>query len=914
MKKIFLITLIFIVQNTFSQINFKGIVKDSIGNVLELANVIAINQETKALESYAITDENGEFTLVLGKNGKYNLQISYIGKKKFEQIISTLEDTISKNFILQNDNLLETVQLTYEMPVTIKGDTIVYNADSFKNGSERKLEDVLEKLPGVEINEEGNVEIEGKVVNKLMVNGKDFFDGDTKIATKNIPSNTIDKIEVLRNYSEVGQLRRVSNNQDNFALNIKLKKGKDNFWFGNVTIGGGSSTKEELYLVQPKIFYYSPKFTLNFIANANNTGEVALSARDLRNFGGGFGFRAPSRSSGTNLNLGTNNLNFLANQNNAVVIKNKLGATNFSYSPNKALDISGFAIYNTSSITSKQTSFKQYTDSDLGIPDENTEKSSDEKSNQGLLKLSTSFKPNVNNQLDYDILGRISKDTQDQIFVSSILGNTSEFAEATPFSINQSLNYYYTLNEKNIFAFETQHLIKDEDPFYNALLVNNPDNNNEENPNDRDAFDNTAEALGLNTGLENYNLGQNKRIKTNQLDSKLDYYHIINAKSNFNLTLGVILSRQEFNSNIFQFLNNGNTFNPTPTFNNGRSTNDTEYNFSDVYLGAHYRFKSGIFTITPGFSLHQYRNKNSQFNEVYENNFFRFLPDFETRIQLKKSESLTLRYTMQNQFTDITKLAQGLVLNNFNSIQYGEPELQNSLSHNLNLIYSSFNLFNYTNVFARIGYSKNIDQIRSLTNFENVITTSSFFNSNFADENLSAFGRLQKTFGKIRTTLNTSFNYSKINQYIQGRQSVNKSFSQSYTPGIRTNFKIAPNISLRYRYSIFTNNQGAIKTVFYTTAPSVDFDAYIWNSVTFKTDYSYNSQKIEGGNAENFETWNASLAYRKDRDAKWEFEIRVSNILNTKSRLSNSANNLFVASTETFIQPRFATFRVRYVL
>ncbi len=94
MKKIFLITLIFIVQNTFSQINFKGIVKDSIGNVLELANVIAINQETKALESYAITDENGEFTLVLGKNGKYNLQISYIGKKKFEQIISTLEDTI----------------------------------------------------------------------------------------------------------------------------------------------------------------------------------------------------------------------------------------------------------------------------------------------------------------------------------------------------------------------------------------------------------------------------------------------------------------------------------------------------------------------------------------------------------------------------------------------------------------------------------------------------------------------------------------------------------------------------------------------------------------------------------------------------------------------------------------------------
>jgi hypothetical protein len=914
MKNVFFLILFSIIQTSFSQIKYQGIVKDSIGNALELANVIAINDETKALESYAITNDKGEFTLTLGENGKYKLQISYIGKKNYELAISTLEADISRNFTLQYDNLLDTIELTYEMPVSVKGDTIVYNADSFKNGSERKLEDVIEKLPGVEINEEGQVEVEGKVVNKLMVNGKDFFDGDTKIATKNIPSSAVDKIEVLRNYSEVGQLRNVTNNQDNFALNIKLKEGKDNFWFGNITVGGGSSTEEELYLAQPKLFYYSPKFTLNFIGDLNNTGEVALTPRDLRNFGGGFGFRAPSRSSGTNLNLGNNSLGFLTSQNNALKIENKLGATNFSYSPSKSLDISGFAIFNTSKIASKQTSFKQYTDADLGIPDEATDQSSDERSNQGLIKLSTSYKPNFNNQLDYDILGRIANDRQDQLFMSSILGNTDQFEETTPFSINQNLKYYYTLNDKNIFAFEAQHLLKDEDPFYNALLLNDPSNNEEIDLNNRDAFDTTAKALGFNTNLNNYDIGQNKRIKSNQLDAKLDYYYIINAKSNLNLTLGTILSRQEFNSGIFQFLNNGAEFNPTPTFNNGRATNDTEYNFSDVYLGAHYRFKSGKFTITPGFSIHKYGNKNSQFNEIFKNDFFRFLPDFETRIQLKKSESLTLRYAMQNQFTDITKLAQGLVLNNFNSIQYGEPELQNSLSHNLNLIYSSFNLFNYTNVFGRIGYSKNIDQIRSLTNFENVITTSSFFNSNFADENFSAFGRVQRTFGKIRATLNTSFNYSKINQFIQNRQSVNKGFSQSYTPGIRTNFKIAPNVSFSYRYTIFTNNQGTNKTTFYTKAPSIDFDAYILKSVTLKSDYSYNSQKIEGGDTEYFETWNASLAYRKDRDAKWEYEIRASNLLDVASRLSNRANNLFVASSETFIQPRFVTFRIQYVL
>ena len=912
MKKLIVVVLLCVVNITFAQIKFKGVVTDSIGNALELANVIAINQETSALESYAITNEKGAFTLSLGKNGKYKLQVSYLGLKSVDEIISTAEADISRDFILLHDNVLETVELTYEMPITIKGDTLVYNADSFKNGTERKLEDVLEKLPGVEINEEGQVEVEGKVVNKLMVNGKDFFDGDTKIATKNIPSSAVDKIQVLRNYSEVGQLSGVSNNQDNFAINIKLKEGKENFWFGNITVGGGASTDEGLYLVQPKLFYYSPKFSLNFIGDINNTGDVALSRRDIRNFGGGF--RAPSRGSGTNINLGNNSLGFLTNQNNALEIKNKLGATNFSYSPNRALDISGFAIYNVSRIGSKQTSFKQYTDSDLGIPDEATEQTSDERSDQALLKLSVSYKPNANNQLDYDILGRISKDRQDQNFLSSVLGNTNQFDKSTPFSINQNVNYYYTLNDKNIFAFEAQHLFKDEDPFYNALLVNDPDNNDELDLDDRDAFDTTAEALGLNTSLNNYDLGQNRRIKSNQFDAKLDYYYILNAKSNLNFTLGTILSRQEFNSNIFQFLDGGSSFEPTPTFNDGRATNDTEYNFSDVYLGVNYRVKTGKFTLTPGFSLHSYGNKNSQFGEEFKENFFRVLPEFETRIQFKKSESLTFRYDMRNQFTDVTRLAQGLVLNNFNSIQYGEPELQNALSHNLSLFYSSFNLFNYTNVFGRLAYAKNIDQVRSLTNFENVITTSTFFNSNFADENVSAFGRVQRTFGKIRATLNANFNYSKINQFIENRQSVNEGFTQSYTPGLRTNFKIAPNVRVRYRYSISTNNQGTNTTTFYTNAPSIDFDAYIWKSFTFKTDYTYTNQRVEGGDSDSFETWNASLSYRKDRDAKWEYEIRASNLLNIDSRLSNSANNLFVASSETFIQPRFITFRLRYVL
>ena len=578
MKKFITLLLLLVVGQSFAQIKVEGVVKDSIGNPLELANVIAINQETKALESYGITNDQGQYKLALTKNTTYLVQVSYIGMKTVDEVLAVKESDLTKNFTMQEDNTLDEIQLTYEMPVTIKGDTLTYNADSFNKGTERKLEDVLKNLPGVEINADGQIEVEGKVVNKLMVNGKDFFDGDSKLATKNIPSSAVDKIQVLRNYSEVGQLSGVQNNQDNVAINIKLKEGKENFWFGDVTAGGGvaPSPNDELYLVQPKLFYYSPKYSINLIGDINNIGEVALTGRDIRNFGGGF--RSPSNSSGTRINLGDNSLGGLTNLGNAQTIESKLGALNFSYAPNKALDISGFAIYNSNRLKTRQESFVRYTDSDLGIPDEEKVETGREATNQGLAKFSARYKPNVNNQLDYDILGRISSDSEVNNVFSSVVGNTDQLDEAKPFSIHQNVNYYYTLNETNIFAFEAQHLLKDEDPFYNALLVNDP-TNNDDAPNERDAFDNTAGSLGLNRDQFGYNLNQERRIKSNQLDAKLDYYNILNATSNINFTLGAILSNQKFNSNIFQFLDDGSYFDPTA-------------NLTDIEGNLVYEFKS----------------------------------------------------------------------------------------------------------------------------------------------------------------------------------------------------------------------------------------------------------------------------------------------------------------------------------
>ena len=916
MKKHLFLLFIFTNSVIFSQIKMTGKVTDSIGTPLELANIILINSESNSLETFAMSDDKGNYKLSLKKNTSYNLQVSYIGMSTFSQMLITKDNDIFKNFSLQSNNQLDAVELTYEIPVVISGDTLVYDADSFKTGTERKLEDVLKNLPGVEINDDGEIEVEGKAVTKVMVEGKDFFDGDSKIASKNIPSNAVDKVQILKNYAEVGQLSSVQNNQDNIAINIKLKKGKDKFWFGNILAGSGESPNYtqnqdlDLYIFQPKLFFYSPKYSINVIGDLNNIGEQAFTRRDYWNFSGGF--NRPSGKSGTNISLGNNNLSFLQLQNNrAKDINTEFIAVNSSFSPSKKLDYSAFLILTNSETEIQQNNSTQYVGLTDNIPDENTQNNTSQTSELGIGKFSLKFNPNVNNQVEYEVLGRVTNESQDQNYLSSVIGSIEQLDEAETFSINQNLNYYYTLNEKNIFALEAQHQLKDEDPFYNALLENN---NN---------YQTTAIGLGLDNSLPFYNIAQDKRVKSNQLDAKVDYWNILNKKSDLNLTLGTIYSKQDFDSEIFQYLSesNENIYNPTPLVNEGFDSNDVSYLFNDLYLGLHYRLKTGKFTISPGFTAHSYNSENNQSGYVdsnfsYKKSFFKILPDFNMIIQLKDSESLRLNYAMRTQFTDITKIASGLVLNNYNSLFIGTQDLQNAVSHNISLNYYSFNLFNYTNVYAGINYNKSIDQIRNLTSFESVIATSNPFNSSFADENLSLYGRYQRSYGKIRGTLGTSLNLSKFNQFIRDTSapSLNETFSQSYNSSIRTLFKNAPNIEVGIKYSVSETNIGSLETKYFTESPFVELDALILKSFTFRTNYSSTKFKDQNTVLNNYKFFDASLSYRTDKESKWEFEIKATNLLDTKSQSQSSVSNISVSTSEYFIQPRFITLRLIYTL
>ena len=144
----------------FGQIKFEGEVSDSLKIPLQSASVVAIDNETNGLESYGLTDEKGKFKINLKENKAYKIQVSSIGLITINEILKTNQEDIVKNYTLRADIILD--EVVVKMPIVVRGDTLIYNADSFKNGSERKLEDIIDKLPGVEINDSGQIEVEGK--------------------------------------------------------------------------------------------------------------------------------------------------------------------------------------------------------------------------------------------------------------------------------------------------------------------------------------------------------------------------------------------------------------------------------------------------------------------------------------------------------------------------------------------------------------------------------------------------------------------------------------------------------------------------------------------------------------------------------------------------------------------------------
>ena len=887
------------------EVTLSGTVMDSVAP-LGFANVIATEVATGTLAGYSITNNDGRYVLSLNSESSYILRASFLGYETQEKKLNIGSDTEALNldFTLKAETAqLDGVEIVYEMPVTVKGDTIVYNADSFNRGNEKKLGDVLENLPGVEVNDDGEIQVEGKTVQKVMVEGKDFFDGDSKLATKNIPANAVDKVEVLRNFNEVSQMRGVTNNQDNVAINIKLKEGKKNFWFGEVTAGSGFDAElDPRYLVHPKLFYYHPKYSLNLITDFNDIGEVPFTWRDYFNFTGGF--RNFNRGAGTQFNIRESDLGFAVAQNNrAAAIGTKFAAANFSYAASPTLDLSGFGIASENSTSIVSNTINQFILS--GIT-EQTQVQSEQNNQLGMVKFSGVYSPDASLQVDYDILLKASDQRQEDNTFSAFVDQTNDIQERKenrPVSLQQNVNAYYTASDNDIFAAQIQHLIQSEDPFYNAITDLLP----------------FAGILPVNQQGGRYDLSQNKEIQTNKIDGKIDYYRILNKTSHLNIILGATLSNQQYNSKIFEgFDGNSILLEQTLPIDGVTSSliNQVDYNFNDLFLGVHYKIKRGDFTFSPGLTLHQYALSNTQQGNTLKQDQVLLLPDFFALWDIKKSENLRFNYSKTAEYTDINNLAQAYVFNNYNRLFAGNRNLSNAISESFRLNYFSYNLFNYTNINGSLSYTKRSKGIKNNTTLVaiNQVTQPENFDPENPDHIYAASGRMSKRISKIEYRLSGTVSYSELFSRVNEALQQSKSLTQNYRLSARSSFNNWPNFELGYNWTRNKYDNGRVDQLFFTERPYFSLDINFLKSFYWTVNWDFYDYRNQENTVQNNYSFLNSTLYFQQEESPWEFSIQGTNLTNNQATNTDSFTEQFNTTSQYLVLPRIIMFVVKYDL
>ncbi|KEZ92813.1 TonB-dependent receptor [Nonlabens ulvanivorans] len=899
-KNILLLCVALLCLSTSIAQNYKitGTVVDSLGVPLQMANVIAYQQD-KNLGAFGITNQEGKYKLEgLKQDSTYTIKVSFLGLKQIEEKVEKLQGDLVKNFMMMaGADELDAINLTYQMPVSIKGDTIVYDADSFTNGTEDKLGDVLQKLPGVEVNDDGDITVEGQVVEKVQVEGKDFFEGDSRLATKNIPADAVSKVQVLKNYNNQSQLKGLGNDQDRYVINIKLKEGKKKFWFGEATVGAGYGGQAERYLIQPKAFYYSEDFSVNILTDFNNLGTPAFTGRDYFRF---IGFnRRDTRQNNASINVNAASTFNAFATNRALSIDSKFLAGNASWKVSDKLDMSAFAILSSTDTRTKVLNSNTFIDSGLV---EETDDRALERNQVGLFKLGANYNPNSDLSINYDGRFNISDQSQVTDFTSSRSGDIEDIDQLNsqkPISFNQSLNAYYTAGERHIFAFESQYLNQEEDPFYNAIR-------NIRDEQDPEPFNG---ALGLESA-DPYNINQERFVNTNKIDAKLDYFYVLNKTSNINFTLGSTVSQQNFSSDIFQITDSDERNElQDPSLRN----DNVQYNFTDLFAAVHYKFITGKFTFTPGVTAHSFRTLDFQndIENVIESQ--RLVPDLEVRYDIKSSQSLRLSYDQTVTFTDIDNYAEGIIFTNYNSLRSGNNQLEGSLNDRVSLRYNNFNMFNYTTIFGNITYTKQRDAIQSQTQLDGINQISAPINFGLPNESLNGSLSYGKEIRKIQFGVSASGSWSSRNNIINNVEQESININQTYGATARSNFQKGINFDLGYRLNFNDSDNGGFENNSTTNVYSAGIDWQLGKRWLLRGSYDLNDFSSDNGQENTFEFLDASIRYQKP-SSRWQYSLIATNLLNAEVNVNNNFGQIATSTTQTFVLPRYVYFQMRFDL
>lgn len=428
-----------------SGVNVTGsVVEQGNDTPIEQATVRLLNVKDSAMVRGVVSARNGSFTLKNVKKGSYLLHITFIG---YDPLYQPLQITGKKNPVNVGKlelsdgaiELGEAVVIGKAPEVTVRNDTVEYNADSYKVAEGSVLEDLLKKMPGVEVDSEGKITVNGKEVKKVMVDGKEFFSDDPKVASKNLPAKMIDKLQVLDKKSDMAQMTGFDDGEEETVINLTVKPGMKQGWFGNAYGGYGSKDR---YEGNAMVNRFVNNDQITFMGGANNTNNMGfsdLASTMFSGMGGGGGRRGGFGAGSGITSSGNAGLNFSK-----------------EFKPDK-LTLGGNTRYSHSDNDARSKSDRQNILPGDSSSYDNSEAMSRTKSDNFGVDFRLEWKPDTMTQLIFRPSFSFSHSMNDNFSDATTLDNerdtvntnkSSNYSESNGYNLNASIDFSRKLNNK----------------------------------------------------------------------------------------------------------------------------------------------------------------------------------------------------------------------------------------------------------------------------------------------------------------------------------------------------------------------------------------------------------------------------------------------------------------------------------
>ena len=872
-------SLLFFPSFCFPQATVKGKILDHHNNAISFSHII-VSKDSLAVMTYAYADEEGDYEIQVEEPGKIVLQFSALGfyNKSISVPLSEAETVVLDVVLEEKTTNLDEVIIRAEVPIKIKKDTVAFRARAFSDGTENTVEDLLRKIPGLKIDDEGTIKIGNQEIQKLMVDGDDFFEKGYKLLSKNMPAYPIEEIEVLKNFSNNALLQSIEET-DNVAVNLKLNEQSKRVWFGNVEGGIG---KDQFHEFRSNFMNFGVKNKFYFLTNLNNTGYDATG--NIKNLIKPIHQNEPG-------NIGDNiRMNNFVNLIPATPIlkkerinfnNSKLVSINSIFNPSENLKIKGLSYF-----WWNENDFFRKTIDVVDIEETKFINTEDyhlrKESGTTLGKLDITY--NISQTQKFEAtttyhLGNF-QDNSNFLFNENL---TVEDLEHRKKNFDQKINYTRKLKDSTVFLLTGRFLDEKSPQIYHLNRSFYP----------------------LFHEFENLNNVRQK--SSNQMKFGGVSAHLLNRKNNgdlLELKLGNEYRKDKLAAAFSLW--NQNVLLAYPD----EYQHQTIYEINDLYFKGkyHYNFKSLAFTGNVDFhQLFTYLNNN--LGKQSQKPFY-ITPKLGIEWRINDKNKITSSYSYNIKNTDVLDVYNKFALTGYRSFSkgLGTYELLESSNFTLTHDFGNWGERFFANTFFL--YTKNHD----------FISTNSFIQQNFVQSQKILIH--DRSFLSLNSTINY---YSKI---ISSTLKLDLGYSQSEFKNIINNSGLRKVKFTSYRYGAelrsgflggFNYHIGTKWTVqkasvnnersFTTNESFLDLSVILNKKIDIQLESElYHTGKIDGGT---FTFLDFDFRYKLIPN-KLTIGLTGKNLFDTDTFINYSVSDIGISTTEYRLLPRFVLFKTEY--